>query len=125
MKTVARTLMTSFIIMFIASAISAQNTASSKGTKTPSSTNAANRGQFVDINNNRICDNFEARGQSGRGANFVDKNGDGVCDNRGTVGKGNGRGNGCRQGYQHRHGQGKGKGNCCGRGQGRCRGNQR
>jgi len=125
MKTLARTLMTTFIIVLIASAISAQNNASTKGTKAPSSTNAANRGQFVDNNNNGICDNFEARGQSGKGANFVDKNGDGVCDNRGIVVKGNGRGNGCGQGYQHRHGQGKGQGNCCGRGKGCCRGNQR
>ncbi|MEI7500954.1 MAG: hypothetical protein WCK84_10960 [Bacteroidota bacterium] len=124
MKTISKTLVTAFFITFIASTIYAQNNANVKDSTTPSLTTTTTRGKFVDNNKDGVCDNFEARGQSGRDANFVDKNGDGVCDNRGTMGKGNGRGNGSGQGYHHRHGQGKGQGNCYGGGKGRCRGNQ-
>ena len=73
-------------------------------------------GKFVDVNKDGVCDNYQARTNTGRGANFVDKNGDGVCDNRGNLGKGRGNSNGCGKGYQHRNGQGRG--NCCGRGNG-------
>lgn len=69
-------------------------------------------GKFVDANKDGVCDNYQARGNTGRGANFVDKNGDGVCDNRGNFGKGRGNSNGCGMGYQRGHG------NCCGRGNG-------
>ena len=123
MKTVSKFLMTAFMIAVFTGGVSAQNNTPSKESKTNNQTTASTRGQFVDNDKNGVCDNFVARGQSGRGTNFIDKNGDGVCDNRGTIGRGNGRGNGGRQGYQHRQGQGKGQGNC-GHGKGRCRGNQ-
>jgi hypothetical protein len=93
MKTRSKIMMTAFFIAAFGGTIYAQNNATTKETKAPSSTNSSNRGQFVDNNKNGVCDNFDARG--------------------------NGRG----QGYQHRHGQGKGQGNCNGRGRGFGRGN--
>jgi len=112
MNTIAKVTMTAFMIAVFTGGASAQNNTPLKDSKTTPPTTAFTRGQFVDNNKNGVCDNFEARGQSGRGANFVDKNGDGICDNRGTMSRGNRRGNGCGQGYQHRHGQGNGQGNC-------------
>jgi hypothetical protein len=73
-------------------------------------------GKFVDNNKDGVCDNYQTRVNSGRGANFIDKNGDGVCDNRGNFGNGRGNPNRCGKGYQNRNGQGRG--NCCGRGNG-------
>ena len=71
------------------------------------------RGNFVDQNNNGLCDHFESGTRPGKGANFTDKNGDGICDHRqGQKGQGNqcmGNGNGRRQ---------HGNAGCCGRGQG-------
>ena len=69
---------------------------------------------FVDKNNDGICDNLASRSGQGRGRNFVDKNNDGICDNRATVGKNSGKP--CRngKGRQYRNGQGQG----LGRGQG-------
>ena len=75
--------------------------------------------QFVDKNNNGVCDNRETKMKTGKGVNFVDKNGDGICDNKGTNckrgGKGNGNccGKGNGNGFQHRHGCGQGNGNGC------------
>lgn len=68
-------------------------------------------GNFVDKNNNGICDNYEARPANTRGRNYVDKDGNGICDNRAQLGKKQGKY--CRngQGNQHRHGQGRGYGN--------------
>lgn len=40
---------------------------------------------FVDTNNDGICDN---QGAGGNGLYFVDANGDGICDNQGTGGNG-------------------------------------
>lgn len=69
---------------------------------------------FVDKDNNGVCDNFEARSGKGHGRNYVDKNGDGICDNRANIGKKSGKT--CRygQGNQYRQGQGRGRGcgNC-------------
>jgi hypothetical protein len=82
-------------------------------------------GNFVDKNNNGVCDNFEAHGKSGQGKNFVDKNGDGKCDNckgdcKGDCkGKGNGTCCGKAQGCGHGQ-QGNGNGKCSGK----CEGNQ-
>ena len=70
---------------------------------------------FVDKDNNGICDNFESRSGKGRGGNFVDKNNDGICDNRDNAGTKSA--NQCRNGqgnqYRHGNGQGRGHGNCC------------
>ena len=107
------------VLLFVSYQGFSQNTISGKPQNNPGNTGKANtaaRGNFVDKNNDGICDNYQARVNSGRGANFVDKNGDGVCDNRGNFGKGRGNSNGCGKGYQHRNGQGRG--NCCGRGNG-------
>jgi hypothetical protein len=75
-------------------------------------------GNFVDKNNNGICDHFEARGTNGHGRNFVDKNGDGKCDNCQSDCKGKGNGNCCRKEFGCRHGNpGAGKA-CCEKGSG-------
>ena len=47
---------------------------------------------FLDEDEDGICDNRENK----PGQSFVDEDGDGICDNRGNgCGKGNGKGNGC------------------------------
>lgn len=133
MKTVKG--ITSFIavMLFISSQGFSQNSVSDKSQNNQGNTGKANtvaRGNFVDSNNDGICDNYQVRTNNGRGANFVDKNGDGICDNRGSGGTGRGKGNGCGMGYQRGHGNGggaglgnqrgygQGRGNCCGRGNG-------
>ena len=78
-----------------------------------------NNSNFVDKNNNGICDNYESKVKTGKCSNFVDKDGDGICDNKGKNCKNanckgnckgqfkenaNGCGNGC--GFRHRHGNG-------------------
>ncbi len=75
--------------------------------------------QFVDANNDGVCDNFANRPANGQGRNFVDKNNDGKCDNnpcnngknfRGQGRKGNGT---CGNGNGFRHGRNqRGNGNC-------------
>ena len=44
-----------------------------------------NSRNFVDVDRNGICDNYEI---GGNGQWFVDMNGDGVCDNRSSAGFG-------------------------------------
>jgi len=56
-------------------------------------------GNFIDKDNNGICDNFESRGSKGQGGNFVDADGDGICDRRAGKGYQQGkRGPYCQQG---------------------------
>ena len=53
---------------------------------------AAVRGEYVDRNNDGVCDNYGVgKGANGQGscAGYVDADGDGICDNYGA---GNGRG---------------------------------
>jgi hypothetical protein len=116
MKTLCRMLLTFAAMVFIANLTFSQNTAKTQDVQKATMTVSNTQGKFVDANKNGVCDNFEARGKTVKGANFVDKNGDGVCDNRSNSGKGLGKGkrNCCCQGLQHRHGQGNG--NCCGQG---------
>jgi len=116
MKTLSRILLTFAAVLFIANLTFSQNTAKAQDVQKATTTVSGTQGKFVDANKNGVCDNFEARGKAVKGANFTDKNGDGVCDNRTAMGKGQGKGNGCGQGYQHRHGCGNGQGNCCGKG---------
>jgi len=79
---------------------------------------SAQGGNFVDKNKNGVCDNFEARGNSGHGRNFVDKNGDGKCDNCQSDCKGKGNGKCCGKGVGNcQNHSGKGQG-CCGKGYG-------
>jgi hypothetical protein len=66
-------------------------------------TNKPNRGQFVDKNNDGICDNYQDRKSNANGRNFVDKNNDGICDNNSNKTKNN---NCCGQGRQFRGGNG-------------------
>ncbi len=124
MKTLSRMLLTFAAMLLIANLTFSQNTAKAQDVQKATTTVSNTQGKFVDANKNGVCDNFEARGKAVKGANFVDKNGDGVCDNRTAMGKGQGKGNGCGQGYQHRQGcgkgQGYGKGQGCGKGNGPC-----
>ncbi|MBK7214925.1 MAG: hypothetical protein IPH88_16875 [Bacteroidales bacterium] len=70
-------------------------------------------GTFVDKDNNGVCDNFESRGNAGRGRSFTDKDRDGICDNKGNkVGRGRGQGNNCRYGTGNRGNRGRGNGYC-------------
>jgi len=115
MKSIGKLFLVTAILMIIAIQAQSQTSKSSANQSDPQKTVASASGNFVDKNNNGICDNFESRSGNGHGANFVDKNGDGICDNRANAGRKTG--NNCRygQGNQHRHGQGNGRGcgNCC------------
>lgn len=123
------------LTIFLPGRIQAQET-TDKATKDSKAAQQAVSGtdkncpHFIDNDGNGICDNFEKRGQAGRGTNFTDKDGDGICDHRAGMmkqdqgnkdrsglqrccdkqseccGRGpcNGRGKG--MGYQHRHGCG-------------------
>ncbi len=126
MKTIIKLLLTATVtsVMFIQ--VQAQSADKSQNTDKPGT--AARGANFVDQNNDGVCDNFAAGNQRGRGANFVDKNNDGVCDNRGS-GRYQGRGpnftdanndgicdhrqdgTGRGKGYRHRNGQGYCRGN--------------
>ncbi len=119
MKKFSTSLVLLAFVMLIISQGFAQNTPSTTAPDDPQkaqTTTAVTTCKFTDSNNNGICDNYEARGKTGHGANFVDKNGDGICDN--CQGPGNGKCNPgcCGQGYKHQHGCGQGPVNCCGRG---------
>lgn len=79
---------------------------------------AAVRGEYVDRNNDGVCDNYGVgKGANGQGscAGYADADGDGICDNyangcgngRGSgYGCGNGNGNGGGAGYVDADGDG-------------------
>lgn len=76
------------------------------------------RGEYVDRNNDGVCDNYGVgKGANGQGscAGYADADGDGVCDNYGA-------GQGSRSGYVDADGDGicdnYGNGYGCGNGQG-------
>lgn len=117
MKTFKKIILSFTAVTLFTTLTFAQNQVTSKDVKKTTSAVTTPQGKFVDANKNGVCDNYEARGTAGKGANFVDKNGDGVCDNRATLGKGKGNGC-CGQGLRHRCGQGAEKGKCCGQGRG-------
>jgi hypothetical protein len=102
-------------MMIFAIQSNAQNTNSANQPAQKQNTVSSSSGNYVDKDNNGVCDNFNTRSGKGHGVNFTDKNNDGICDNRANVGKKSG--NNCRngQGNQCRNGQGKGRGNgnCC------------
>ena len=128
MKTVKRLTVLLAVLLFASYQGFSQNTTSTQKDAQPQA--KVTPGKFVDANKDGVCDNYQAKVNTGRGANFVDKNGDGICDNRGNAGKGQGNRNGCGIGYQRGHGNcggggfgyqrghGQGHGNCCGRGNG-------
>ena len=68
------------------------------------------RGEYVDLDNDGVCDNYgTGNGTGGQGscAGYVDADNDGVCDNYGAgYGCGNGQGNG--NGYGPGNGNGAG-----------------
>lgn len=72
--------------------------------------------QFVDANKDGVCDNWSERPANGRGRQFVDANNDGVCD-RYTQGskRGAGRNQGAFRGNGNRARHGFRQGRCCGR----------
>jgi len=113
MKNIGKLFLATALTMIFAVQANAQsNATANQPAQKQKAVNSAS-GNFVDKDNNGVCDNFESRSGNGQGANFVDKNGDGICDNRANVGKK--AGNNCRngQGNQYRNGQGQGRGNCC------------
>ena len=72
------------------------------------------RGEYVDLDNDGVCDNYGTGNGTG-GPGYVDADGDGVCDNYGA-------GQGSRSGYVDADGDGicdnYGNGYGCGNGQG-------
>ncbi len=114
--------MKKLILLFVAvvgftlmsSTITAQTNTNTEKAVVKTEQTAVTPGNFVDKNKNNICDNFEAKVKSGKGANFVDKNADGVCDKRAEKAKMNPNCNGKGMG------KGMGKGNCCGQKKGNC-----
>jgi len=110
MKNIGKLILATATLMIFALQSNAQNANSAnQQAQKQKAVNSAS-GNFVDKDNNGVCDNFESRSGGGRGPNFVDKNNDGICDNRANVDKKSG--NTCRhgQGNRHRHGQGRGQG---------------
>ena len=108
MKNIGKLFLATAITMIFALQSNAQNanTANQPAQK-QAAANATGR-NYVDKDNNGVCDNLGTRSGNGRGANFVDKNGDGICDNRANAG------NKCRngQGNQNGNGQCRGPRNC-------------
>ena len=113
MKHIGKLILAMAIMMIFAVQSNAQNANSTNQPAQKQKAVNSTPGNFVDRDNNGVCDNFEARSGNGHGRNFVDKDGDGICDNRANVGKK--AGNYCRngQGNQYRHGQSKGCGKYC------------
>lgn len=108
MKNLSKIFLASAITLILTMQANAQNNAQATQTaEKPKSANPVSS-NFVDKDNNGVCDNRTTRNGNGRGANFVDKNGDGVCDNRADAG------NKCKngQGNQNRNGQCRGPRNC-------------
>ncbi|MBM3436488.1 MAG: hypothetical protein FJY07_09775 [Bacteroidetes bacterium] len=63
---------------------------------------------FIDENNNKICDRFESVNSRGKKVNYSDADKNGVCDNfKASQCCGNGKGNGFRSKI------GQGRGCCC------------
>lgn len=115
MRTLSRILFVTALFAFFTSQGFSQASSSSDLQK-KEVTAGVTPGKFVDNNKNGVCDNFEARGTNGKGANFVDKNGDGKCDNRQNAANCKGKGNCCGKGYGYKNNQGKGNGYGCGQG---------
>ena len=111
--------------------LSAGSMVLAQGNIQPTNTNTQNTDvqpvvaqNFVDQNEDGLCDNFSSGTSQAAGQNFVDNNDDGICDNfaSGNTSRGNGQGN--RQNFVDSNGDGvcDNMGSGCGRGagQGRC-----
>lgn len=70
---------------------------------------------YVDSDNDGVCDNYSTNHKDGHGVNFVDSDNDGVCDNHATHQH---RGHGKGHGHNHKNGHGYGYGNGHGHGHG-------
>jgi len=116
MKTILRFLFVATLAVFFINQGFTQTTAKS-GTDNAITAGTAVRGNFVDQNNDGVCDHQGTKGAVNRCSDFVDKDGDGICDNRGK------EGNCCKkakcQGDQHRHGSGQYDAKCSGHGAGK------
>ena len=77
---------------FLISANVSAQTTSSEDSKT---TSVQQRGQFVDADNDGVCDHAPQGRQQRRLQNFVDANNDGICDNARESGR---KGQGFRKG---------------------------
>ncbi len=110
---------TAVILALSFNAIYAQNNNSANNTKNSVTTQTFKGPNFVDKNNDGVCDNRNSV-TNRRGVNYIDKNNDGVCDNYGTRQYANG--NGKKKGNGKCNGKGKGKGNGNGNGNGKGRG---
>jgi hypothetical protein len=117
MRTLSSILFATALFVFFTSQGFSQ-TSSTPDVQKKDVTTGVTPGKFVDSNKNGVCDNFEARGTNGKGANFVDKNGDGKCDNRQNAANCKVKGNCCGKEKGMGCNQGKGNGGCCGRGSG-------
>lgn len=100
-----KTFYLTFLMMIFACSIAFGQVTKSSDVKKPSSTSNQNfiPGNFVDKDNNGVCDNYEKRENTRQGKNFVDADGDGVCDRRAGNGYGQGKrgknySQGCRRG---------------------------
>lgn len=115
MKNIGKLFLATAITMIFAVRANAQSSTTTDQVAQKQTAVNATDGNYVDKDNNGVCDNIGNRSGNGRGANFVDKNGDGICDNRSTVGKNSGKN--CRNGQGNKNrngnGQGRGPGNCC------------
>jgi len=78
--------------------------------KNTAATTKSTPGKFVDNNKDGVCDNHQAKMNTGKCANFVDKNGDGKCDDCKGSCQGKGKANCC--GTSAKNCAGQGKGNC-------------
>ncbi|MEI8049255.1 MAG: hypothetical protein WCI92_17875 [Bacteroidota bacterium] len=113
MKNIGKLILaTAILVIFTVQSNAQSNIAANQIDQKQTVTNSTGK-NYVDKDNNGVCDNIGTRSGNGRGPNFVDKNNDGICDNRATAGKKTG--NNCRSGNgnQNRYGQGQGRGNCC------------
>ena len=123
MKNLSKIMLAVAIMLLLAVSANAQNNSSTNQTADKQIVANSTARNFVDTDNNGVCDNLGTRSGKGQCGDFIDKNKDGVCDNRVNVGNRsgnngkngqgnqyrNGKGNQCRNG----NGQGNGRGNCC------------
>lgn len=116
MKTSGKLALVTLLFMLIALSGRTQNSNTQKASQTRQGNQApalAGGRNYVDNDNNGVCDNYSAGKRAGKGLNFVDKNGDGICDQRPNGVKG--KGGNCKQGNGSNRRTGQG---CCGRGPG-------
>jgi len=103
------------VIVGMTIASNAQSTTSTKNEKSKTEVSTTKKaettnikGNFVDKNNDGVCDNHQMKGKNKDCQNFVDANNDGICDNHKAKGNCCGKGHSNNNG-KHRHV----KGHCC------------